>query len=175
MVAASKAKVVELVGAEVERLDLSKLPIHHLSVSLSRLAEGGVDGSVLPDPLPDAQATIQAFVKFGRNGSAANRRALESAGLHWHGRDGGWTGNVTPAALAHLRKVFGKRVEKPECEDGGLPATPLETAPGAVSNDVEAIVTPVEEERGQADTVAEEPSVSTATTNLRFGFPPRPA
>lgn len=174
LVAANKAKVLELVGVEVERLGLSQLPIHNLLSSLSMLGKGLVVDHVLPNSLPEAEASIQAFVRFSRNASASNRRLLESAGLHWHGRDGGWTGNVTPAALAYLRQAFGKRVEKPECDAGGDPATPLESVPEAVSTDVAAIATPAEEGQGQGDTaVPGEPLVSTATAKLRssFGFP----
>jgi hypothetical protein len=172
LVAANKAKVVELVEAEVERLDLSQLPIHNLLTSLSKLGEAvGVD-RVLPASFLEAEPSIQAFVKLSRNASASNRQVLESAGLHWHGRDGGWAGNVTPAQLAHLRRAFGERVEKPECGAGGDPVMPLERVPGAVSADVAAIAAPAE----QADTaVREGQSIATATAlRSSFGFPRRP-
>lgn len=176
LVAASKAKVAELVGAEVERLNLSQLPIHYLLSSLAKLGEGGAGADhALTNPLPQAEPGIQAFVKFSRNCSVANRHTLESAGLHWNGRDAGWTGNVTPAQLASLREVFEGRVETSEREAGEDPAMPPANAPGAVSADIETIVTAVEEERTQVDAVTEEQSASTATMSLRssFAFPRR--
>ncbi len=116
-------------------------------------------------------------MKVSRNVSVSNREVLESAGLHWHGRDGGWIGSVTHTQLADLRRVFGKRVEKPELagaeED---PGTPQKHDADDHSADVEAIATPAEEEQGQADTAAPgAQSASTATTRLRssFGFPSR--
>jgi len=177
LVAANNAKVMELVGAEIERLDLGQLPIHDLLSSLSKLGEGGVVDNVLPTSLPEAEANIHAFVKLSRNASASNRRMLESAGLHWHGRAGGWIGNVTPDELAHLRRAFGERVERPECGDRGDPAMPQERVPGAFSADVAAIAAPAEEEQGQADTAIPEGQsiATTATATLRssFGFPRR--
>lgn len=176
LIAANKAKVMELVGIEIERIDLGQLPIHNLLSSLSKLGEGGVVDNFLPTSRPEAAANIQAFVKLSRNASASNRRMLESAGLHWHGRAGGWIGNVTLDELAHLRLAFGERVVKPECGDGGDPAMPQECASGAFSADVAGIAVPAEEEPGQADTaIPEGQSIATAAT-LRpsFGFPRRP-
>jgi hypothetical protein len=177
LVAANKAKVMELVEAEVERLDLSQLPIHNLLSSLSKLGETVVVEHFFPTSLPEVEANIHAFVKLSRNASASNRRILESAGLHWHGRAGGWIGNVTPDDLAHLRLAFGERVEKPECGDRGDPAMPQERVPGVFSADVAAIAARAEEEQGQADTaIPERQSIATATATLRssFGFPRRP-
>jgi hypothetical protein len=173
----NKARITELVGATVERLDLSGLPVHVLLSSLSKLGEGLVIDRDLSTGLPEAQANIQVFVKFGRNASASNRQLLLAAGLHWHGRHGGWSGCVTRERLAHLRRVFGRRVEKPEevSTEGDARASP-ENAPGAVSADLEAIAAPAEGEQGQVEAAAPgDKSVSTATTRLRstFGFPSR--
>jgi hypothetical protein len=175
LVAANNAKVLQIVGAEVERLNLSQLPIHNLLSSLSMLGKGLVVDPGLPTSSPKTDANIQAFVKLSRNASASNRRLLESAGLHWHGRDAGWTGNVTPAALADLRLAFGERVEKPARDAGGGPATPLESVPPAFSAEVAAIATLAEEGQGQVDSaVPGKESVSTATAKLpSFVFPRR--
>jgi hypothetical protein len=86
LVAQNKARIMELLGATVERLDLSRLPIHALLSPLSKLAED-VDHD-RPNALEEAN--IEAFVKIGRNASSTNRRVLEMAGLHWHGRHAGW-------------------------------------------------------------------------------------
>ena len=140
-----KNKVMELVGATVERLDLSHVPIHNLLSSLTRLGEDAVhDGT---DATLMEEADTDVFVKIGRNASSSNRRALEMARLHWHGRQAGWVGVVTAAQLAELRRTFGGRVEKPEqvgAEED--PGEPQEDAPEAVSADVEAIATPACEE-----------------------------
>jgi hypothetical protein len=170
-----KNKVMELVGATVERVDLSQVPIHNLLSSLSRLGEDAYDRS---NATLAEEADIEVFVKIGRNASSSNRQALEMAGLHWHGRQAGWVGVVSTAQLVELRRTFGGRVEKPEQvgaeEDAGVRQ---EDAPDAVAVDVEAIAVPPEEQ-GQVDTaVSEEQSVSTATRlrSSSFGFPlPRP-
>jgi hypothetical protein len=162
---------LELVEAEVVRLDLSRVPIQDLLSSLSRLGDCVAVDDVIPT-LPETETSIQVFVKFSRNASASNRQMLESAGLHWHGRDGGWIGYVTPAQLERLRRAFGERVQKPACN----PAMPPERLPEAVSADVEAIAASAEEEQGQTATaVTGEQSISTATMKLRpaFGLPRR--
>jgi hypothetical protein len=122
-------------------------------------------------------ADIEVFVKIGRNASSSNRQALETAGLHWHGRQAGWVGVVTAAQLAELRRTFGGRVEEPEQVGAGEnPALPVEDAPEAVSVDAEAVAAAAGEEQGRVDrAVSEEQSVSAEMTSLRtsFGFPPR--
>jgi hypothetical protein len=171
-----KSKVVELVGATVERLDLSHVPIQNLLSSLTQLGDDAVRNGA--NATLAEEADIEVFVKIGRNASSSNRRALETAGLHWHGRQAGWLGVVTTAQLAELRRTFGGRLEKPEQvgaeEDPGVSQ---EDPPEAVSVDVEAIATPAGEERGQVGTAAsEEQSVSAEMTTLRsssFGFPLR--
>ncbi|MGJ5202799.1 hypothetical protein [Bradyrhizobium sp. HKCCYLR20261] len=65
-------------------------------------AEGGLDGE-----------TVETFVRITRNVAIRKRTVLEQCGLHWHGRDGGWSGVVSAARLPRLREVFGDRVERP--------------------------------------------------------------
>lgn len=170
-----KNKVLELVGAAVERLDLSQVPIHDLLSSLTKLAENVAHDRA--NATLAEEADIEAFVRIGRNASSSNRQALEMAGLHWHGRQAGWVGVVTTAQLAELRRTFGGRVEKPEQagaeEDSGVSQ---EDAPEAVSVDVEAIAGSAGDERGQVDAaVSDEQDVSTAPSlrSSSFGFPLR--
>ncbi|WMT76976.1 hypothetical protein [Bradyrhizobium sp. Ash2021] len=172
LVATNKAKMMELVGATVERWDLSQVPVQALLSSLSKLSQDVVhDRPNLADV-----ANIQTFVRFGRNASASNRQRLEAAGLHWNGREGGWVGKVTETELAVLRHAFGARVEKPEhvrAEDNS--GMSPEDAQGALSADVEAMVTSAEERQGQAATAAPEEQFNAMAT-LRpssFGFPLR--
>jgi hypothetical protein len=172
LVATNKAKMMELVGATVERWDLSQVPVQALVSSLSKWSEDVVHDR----PSLAGAANIEAFVRFGRNASASNRQRLEAPGLHWNGRDGGWVGKVTEAQLELLRHAFGARVEKPElvrAEEN--PGVSLEDAQDALSADVEAIVASAEEGQGQAD-AAEPEEQFNARATLRsppFGFPSR--
>jgi hypothetical protein len=87
LLATNKDRLVRLVSGTVEQLDLSRLPVRALVSSLAMLSEDAEDEA---ERLPEEEATIDTFVKIGRNVSLSNRLALEGAGLHWHGaRPGG--------------------------------------------------------------------------------------
>ena len=175
LTSANKASVMALVGDAVGRIDWGQVAIDDLLSSISALAESVANRSGSTAP-PDGVETFQAFVRFSRNASASNCAALKAAGLRWHGRNAGWTGYVSRTELVELRRVFGKRVEKPEDVDVGEDiGSSLEDAQGAVSADVGAIAVPVEAEQGQTDVAA--PSASPATTTMTRspfgGFPVR--
>jgi hypothetical protein len=175
LTSANKANVMALVGDAVGRADFGQVAIDDLLSSISALAESVANrsGSTAPS---DGAETFQAFVRLSRNASTSNCAALKAAGLHWHGRSAGWTGCVSRAQLAELRRVFGKRVEKPEDVDVGEDVgSSLEGAQGAVSADVEAIAVPVEAEQGQTN-VAAPPASAATMTMMRSpfgGFPAR--
>ncbi|WP_298885803.1 hypothetical protein [uncultured Bradyrhizobium sp.] len=168
LAASNKAKITELVGTMAERLDLSQVPIHLLVSRVSKLG----DGLFQADPVSEDGTTV--FVKFGRNASSVNRQVLVSAGLHWHGRDGGWGGRVTVTQLASLRKTFGDRVRasKGEDADRDLEERPS-AAPDVVSADVAAVVPVAEDGEGQAGRATRENQLASGLVRPFAGFPPR--
>lgn len=164
----NKAKIIELVGTTVETLDLSQVPIHVLVSKLSKLGEGLIQ----EDPVSEDNTAV--FVKFGRNASSANRQVLLSAGLHWHGRDGGWVGRVTEAQLASLRGAFGDRVSAPKGEDAGWPLEePPDAVPDVVSVDVAAVAPAAEEGEGHARKATREDRLASSLVPPSFAFPSR--
>jgi len=177
LILANKAAVMALVGDAVGRLDFGQVAIDDLLSSISTLTESIANRSGSAPP-SDGAGTL-AFVRLSRNASTSNRQALKAAGLRWNGRNAGWTGYVSRAQLAELRRVFGKRVEKPEekpedVDAGEDPGSSPEGAQGLVSADVGAVAVPVQGEQGQTDEAA--PSVSAATMAIRLpfgGFPVR--
>ncbi|MCK1576828.1 hypothetical protein [Bradyrhizobium sp. 174] len=168
LAASNKAKIIELIGTTVENMDLSQVPIHLLVSRVSKLGEGLIQ----EDRVSEDDTTV--FVKFGRNASSANRQVLVSAGLHWHGRDGGWVGRVTEAQLASLRKTFGDRVSASKGEDAGDPlGEPPVGAPDEVSADVAAIVPSVEADEGHGQRAADQVQPASSLVRPSFSFPPR--
>jgi hypothetical protein len=168
LAASTKAKIIEFVGTTVESLDLSQVPIHLLVSRVSKLG----DGLFQEDPVNVDDTMV--FVRFGRNASSANRQVLVSAGLHWHGRDGGWVGRVTEVQLASLRKTFGDRVSASKGEDAGpdLEERPSST-PDVVSADVAAVVPLAEDDEGQAGRATRENRLASGLVRPFAGFPPR--
>ena len=151
LMAINRAKMMALVGATVERWDLGEMPVQTLMLSLSKVTE---DALYKPTSLAVA-ATVQVFVRFGRNASASNLAKLEAAGLHWNGREGGWVGIVAEAQISDLRQTFGGRLEKPDsvrAEDD--PGVPPGDAEEQLSSDVEPIVTPSENAQWPATTAS---------------------
>ena len=164
----NKAKIIEFVGTTVESLDLSQVPIHLLVSRVSKLGEGLIQ----EDRVNEDDTTV--FVKFGRNASSANRQVLVSAGLHWHGRDGGWVGQVTEAQLVSLRKAFGDRVSASKGEDAGLDLEGRPSAaPDVVSADVAAVLPLAEDDDGQAGGATREIQLASGLVRPFAGFPPR--
>jgi hypothetical protein len=116
-----EADVLEFVLDTAKRLNIAQLPVASILAALEDLAQsacedrpvanpGGTSANTSDDPRP---GLVEAFVRLTRNRSAANREALESAGLRWNGRSAGWSGRVTPEALERLRGIFRDRVEGP--------------------------------------------------------------
>ncbi|MEY9358684.1 hypothetical protein ABH994_001405 [Bradyrhizobium yuanmingense] len=134
--AVQEAQVTQVVIEKVKALGIAGLPIAQVLAGLDKIIEG------MPQVSPaskdgysecDEHADIATFVRLSRNASPANRHALESAGLHWNGRAGGWTGLITATALGRLRTEFGARVEKPELANAG------ESSAGAQRGDVDSL------------------------------------
>ncbi|WP_147250302.1 hypothetical protein [Bradyrhizobium sp. MOS003] len=168
LAASNKAKIIELIGTTVVNMDLSQVPIHLLVSRVSKLG----DGLFQEDPASEDDTTV--FVKFGRNASSANRQVLVSAGLHWHGRDGGWVGRVTEAQLASLRKAFGDRVSASKGDDAGLDLEGQPSAaPDVVSADVAAVLPLAEDDDGQAGGATREIQLASGSVRPFAGFPPR--
>src|SRR5690242_16108455 len=97
-----QADVLQLIMDTATRFNLAQLPAASIVAGLELLAQSArVDRPVL-DPGPaDAnrsndprEALLPVIVRLTRNTSAANRVALETAGLRWNGRSGGWSGRV---------------------------------------------------------------------------------
>jgi hypothetical protein len=172
---ANKTHVMTLVGNAVERLDFGSIAIDDLLSLISKMTET-VGNHNASEPTSIDVGTIQTFVRLSRNASVSNRRALDAAGLRWNGRSGGWTGLVSSAQFAELRRVFGERVEKHgESGEGHDPGSTLDRAVVAVSADVGAIATLADEEPGKA-AAAEAPSPPDAPLIPRSpfsGFPMR--
>lgn len=166
LVAINKTKLMALVEAALERLDVSKVPAQTLMLSLSQVMDDAIHKTMSS---PDV--ALQAFMRFGRNASPANREKLVAAGLHWHGREGGWVGQVTEAQIANLRDTFGGRLKKPEAvraqDDPGV-------SPGGaqepLSSNMETIVTSSEDGQRPATTAFFSKDVDTSRK-----FPPPPA
>ncbi|MFK4384578.1 hypothetical protein [Bradyrhizobium sp. USDA 223] len=169
LAASNKVKIIELIGTTVESMDLSQVPIDLLVSRVSKLTEGLIQ----EDRVSEDDTAV--FVKFGRNASAAKRQVLVSAGLHWHGRDGGWVGRVTEGQLASLRKTFGDRVSALKGEDAGDPlGEPPAGAPGEVSADVAAIVPSVEADEGHGERATDQVQPAPSLGLPSFSFPRRP-
>lgn len=119
---------------------------------------------------------VDTFVRISRNAGKRKRAVLVRCGLHWHGRDGGWTGRVGDATLTKLRDVFGDKVEKPPLIAPGespLPAQKSAAAPAGVDEEPVTV-------QSQPDIVAAEGFPREATTStpvhrnpLFRSFPPR--
>lgn len=168
---ANKANIMTLVGNAVERLDFGSVAIDDLLLLISKMTESvGVRSASVASCI--SPGTIQAFVRLSRNASVSNRKVLDSAGLRWNGRSGGWTGLVSAAQLAELRQVFGLRVEKPEGGNEGQDL--IDDAQGAVSADVKAIDKPFDEVQGKTDEAVSSSSDATLIPRSPFGgFPVR--
>lgn len=143
--ALNKTKIIELVGTTLESLDFGEVPIHVLLSKLTKLSEELIHEG------PDSDDKIAVFVRFGRNVSSANRQLLVSAGLHWHGRDGGWVGQTTAMQVARLRDAFGDRVRGAKRDEAGSsPEEPLHVAPDVISTDVAAVLSLAKDNESQA-------------------------
>lgn len=167
--ARNRAKIVELVETTLETLDFGEVPIHMLVSKLTKLSEELIHEDTGGDD------RIAVFVRFGRNASSANRQVLVSAGLHWHGRDGGWVGQVTEMQLARLRNAFGDRVSGSKSEGAGSSAKkPLHSAPDVASTDVAAVQPLTEDKEDQAESAILGDQLPSKSVPPSFAFP-RPA
>lgn len=120
---------------------------------------------------------VETFIKITRNTAVRKRVILQQCGLHWHGRDAGWTGVVGAVTLAKLREVFGDRVEKPPLIEPREPrlsaqesdAAPLcaDEEPDGGESEADAGVVEIANRDVTIDATAPVP-----TTFFR-GFPPR--
>jgi hypothetical protein len=172
LISANKANVMALVGDAVGRLDFGQLKIEDLLSSISKLVGGAEHTDSMAEPVEG----IRVVVRLSRNASAANRKALKVAGLRWNGRVPGWTGYVTSAQLDELGRLFGERVEnRDQASAAQDTSTPVETAAGPLSADVEAVAALVEgQEQGRTDGGSPSTSAATITMRLPFGaFPVR--
>ena len=120
---------------------------------------------------------VETFIKITRNTAARKRIILVDCGLHWHGRDAGWTGSVGAVTLAKLREVFGDKVQKPPLIEPGEPRL------SAQENDAAPLRADVESDGGDCEgdggvaTIAHRDAITDASTLLPVifprGFPPR--
>lgn len=146
--AVQEAQVTQVVIEKAKALGIVGLPaqvlagLDKISESMPQVSPASKDGY----SECDEQADITTVVRLSRNASPANRHARESAGLHWNGRAGGWTGLITATALGRLRTDFGARVEKPELANAG--ESSAEAQRGDVdslsSTEAERLMTPSE-------------------------------
>ncbi|MBN8974987.1 MAG: hypothetical protein J0I08_00770 [Rhizobiales bacterium] len=168
MSARSKARLVELVGATLESLDFDEVPIHMLVSKLTELSEELIHEG------PGGDDRIAVFVRLGRNASSANRHARMSAGLHWHGRDGGWVGQVTKMQLAKLREAFGDRLSGAKAQEAqSSPKEQTYVAPEAVSTDVVAMLPLAEDKENQKERAIRGNRLPSTLTPPSFAFPLR--
>jgi hypothetical protein len=175
-----KADLRELAGEILNGLNLSQVPVSAIFAHLTALDRAVVrsdrgDTATAEENADDEK--VETFVKITRNTAVRKRVILERCGLHWHGRDAGWTGVVGSAALTQLRDVFGDRVEKPPLiAPGEFPLSAQERVVVPLHADEEP-----DSAEGERDVdmtgnaVGSETTGATAPTLTTFfrGFPPR--
>ncbi|OSI64707.1 MULTISPECIES: hypothetical protein [Bradyrhizobium] len=141
-----RADLLELASEILAGVDLLQMPVSAICAYLTAL-DGAVprsDGADLATTKENAgDEKIATFIKISRNVGKRKRALLEQAGLHWHGRDGGWTGFVGSAALTQLRDVFGDKVEKPRLV--------APEAPSSSAQESAAVPSCADEEPNKAD------------------------
>ncbi|WP_369725617.1 hypothetical protein AB8Z38_13385 [Bradyrhizobium sp. LLZ17] len=108
-----KADLLKLASDILHGLDLSHVPVLTIIARLSALDGVAESSEGVDTARVEEVEKVETFIRFTRNAGSRKRALLERCGLHWHGRDAGWTGVVGSATLAQLRDVFGDKVEKP--------------------------------------------------------------
>jgi hypothetical protein len=174
-----KKDLVAFAADILNGMDLARVSASTICARLTSLHDAVVrndEGHIATVDANAAYDKVEAFVKISRNASEDKRKLLENAGLHWHGRDGGWTGAVGSASLAQLRDVFGDKVEKPPSPPVGespLPAQESAVVPAHIDEEPVTV-------QSQAEViVAESPCREVATSTpvhrnpLFRSFPPR--
>lgn len=175
-----KEELIALATDILNDMNLAQVPALTIFAHLTAL-DGAVDRSHGDHPAEVEEVTdeekVEAFVKITRNTAIRKRIILEQCGLHWHGRDAGWTGVVGAVTLAKLRDVFGDRVEKPPLIE------PREPCLSAQESDAAPLCADEEPDGGgsEADAGAAEiangestiDAVAPVPTTFFRGFPPR--
>ncbi|WGD50053.1 hypothetical protein QA641_31090 [Bradyrhizobium sp. CB1650] len=174
-----KEELIALATDILNDMNLAQVPVLTIFAHLTAL-DGAVDRSDGDHPAKfeeDAEEKVEAFVKITRNTAIRKRIILEQCGLHWHGRDAGWTGVVGAVTLAKLREVFGDRVEKPpliEPREPRLSAQESDAAP--LCADEEPDGGGSEADAGVAEIANGDSTIDAAApvpTTFFRGFPPR--
>jgi flagellar biosynthesis chaperone FliJ len=168
-----KAYLLEFASEIINGLNLSQVPISAIFAHLSALdravvvrSDGG-DTTTAEENADDEK--VETFIKITRNTAVRKRVILERCGLHWHGRDAGWTGVVGSAALTQLRDVFGDRVEKPPLiAPGEFPLSAQESVVAPLHTDEEP-----DSAEGERNVDAVDSETPPTSTTFFRGFPPR--